>query len=150
MTSKKTLLDITQQYNHFLNHGKLELSLLAQALDLCKDPQEQAKLKKTFLEKVLSDGAFGYFPDFNSKDLDEELVEEAIRLKPSLILSLKWERLKGMSNLKAILTHASKQEEDVSLVDLLVPSYFIEKNPEFWFRIKCTIQENHFWGIKKP
>ena len=148
--SKKTLLDITQQYNHFLNHGKLELSLLAQALDLCKDPQEQAKLKKTFLEKVLSDGAFGYFPDFNSKDLDEELVEEAIRLKPSLILSLKWERLKGMSNLKAILTHASRQEEDVSLVDLLVPSYFIEKNPEFWFRIKCSIQEDLFWGIKKP
>lgn len=148
--SKKTLLDITQQYNHFLNHGKLELSLLAQALDLCKDPQEQAKLKKTFLEKVLSDGAFGYFPDFNSKDLDEELVEEAIRLKPSLILSLKWERLEGMSNLKAILTHASRQEEDVSLVDLLVPSYFIEKNPEFWFRIKCSIQEDLFWGIKKP
>lgn len=148
--SKKTLLDITQQYNHFLNQGKLELSLLAQALDLCKDPEEQAKLKKTFLEKVLSDGAFGYFPEFDSKSLDEELVEEAIRLKPSLILSLKWERIKGMSNLKAILTHASKQEEDVSLVDLLVPSYFIEKNPEFWFRIKCTIEEHHFWGIKKP
>ena len=148
--SKKTLLDITQQYNHFLNQGKLEFFLLAQALDFCKDPEEQAKLKKTFLEKVVSHEMFGYFPDFNSKDLDEELVEEAIRLKPSLILSLKWERIKGMSNLKAILTHASKQEEDVSLVDLLVPSYFIEKNPEFWFRIKCTIQENHFWGIKKP
>ena len=148
--SKKTLLDITQKYNHFLNHGKLELSLLAQALDLCKDPEEQAKLKKTFLEKVVSNDMFGFFPEVNSPSLDEELVEEAIRLKPSLILSLKWERIKGMSNLKAILTHASKQEEDVSLVDLLVPAYFIEKNREFWFRIKCTIEEHHFWGIKKP
>ena len=124
--------------------GDEDLFLLAKAVEDCKDPAEQAELQKNLLEKVLSDGE-RYFPSFKDKTLEEKLSEEAIRLDPSMIF-LWWPRLECLSNLKGLITIACKNKS----IAAQIPASFIEKNPEFWFRIKCTVKENFFWDIKKP